>query len=367
MWRLNFLLGLLLCATTISSAQSQAHAGLSTRVFHPTATRNWRGSEHKELHCTLWYPAPVTTIETKQFIGSPESPLFEAGSAAPDADFAPSLAKLPMVVLSHGTGGSAAQLAWLGTALARAGFIAVAVDHPGNNSHEPYTPEGFALWWERATDLSEVIDGVLADSEFGPRVDTSRIAAAGFSIGGYTVMELAGSSTDVGVLYDQCRQHPDTALCHVPEMKNSGSPEQILQAVRRTSGESLARSADSFRDPRVKAVFAIAPAVGETLTADSLHAIRIPVQIVVGAADPIAPPRDNADWIRSNIRNAQETILPGGVAHYTFLDTCTAAGKRDAGVYCADQAGVDRDAVHAQVAAMAVTFFNRTLRVGKEK
>lgn len=366
MRRTGFLFGFLLCVTPIASAQTQAHVGLATRVFHPTATRNWRGAARKELRCILWYPTPASTVESRQVIGPPGTPLFEAGSAAPDADFEPSLAKFPLVVLSHGTGGSAIQLAWLGTALARAGFIAVAVDHPGNNSHEPLTAEGFTLWWERATDLSEVIDGVLADPEFSPHVDTTRIAAAGFSIGGYTVIEIAGAITDVSVLYDKCRQHPDTVVCHVPEMKDVGTPDQMLQAVRRSSGESLARSADSFRDPRVKAVFAIAP-FGEAFTADSLHAIRIPVDIVAGNADPILPIGDNADWVRAHVRNAQETILPGGVAHYTFLDTCTAAGKSAVGVYCADAAGVDRDAVHAQVAGMAVTFFNRALRVGKEK
>jgi predicted dienelactone hydrolase len=362
---------LLTAALTLASAasayaQSTARVGLTTRVFHPTATRNWRGAEHKELHCTIWYPAIDTAIETPQSMGPPDAPLFLAGSATPHADFAPSLRKLPMIVLSHGTGGSALQLAWLGTQLARAGFIAVAVDHPGNNANEPYTAEGFALWWERATDLSEVIDAMLADPELSGHIDLNRIGAAGFSIGGYTVMELAGATTDVSIVYDQCRQHPETAVCHVPEMKDIGTPDQMLQAVRKTSRESLARSADSFRDQRAKAVFAIAP-FGEALTQDSLHAIRIPVAIVAGNADPILSPRDNADWIRSNIRGAQETLLPGGVAHYTFLDTCTAAGKSTLGVYCADAPGVDRNAVHAQVAAIAVTFFNRALKVGKDK
>jgi predicted dienelactone hydrolase len=360
-------LAFLSLASAAACAQGTAKVGLATRVFHPTATRNWRGAEHKELHCLIWYPAVDTAAETKQFIGGPDAPLFEAGTASPHAEFAPSLAKLPLVVLSHGTGGSALQMAWLGTALARAGFIAVAVDHPGNNGTEHYTAEGFVLWWERATDLSEVIDGILADADIGSHVDSSRIAAAGFSIGGYTVLELAGARTDVSVLYDVCRAHPDQILCHVPEMKDFGSPEDMLQTVRKTSGESIARSADSFRDPRVKAVFAIAPAVSETQTSESLRAIRIPIELVVGAADPIAPAATNADYLRANLHGVRETVLPGNVAHYTFLDSCTAAGKAKIPVYCSDGAGVDRDAVHAQVEAMAVAFFNRALRVGKEK
>lgn len=361
----RLLLGILLCTTAIASAQNKV--GLTTRTFHPKETRNWRGAQAKELHCTIWYPAAGSAVETKQIIGPPDAPLFEAGSAMPHAEFTPSLSQLPLIVLSHGTGGSAKQLAWLGAALARAGFVAVAVDHPGNNATEPYTAEGFILWWERATDLTEIIDGILADGDIGPHIDTSRIGAAGFSIGGYTVLELAGARTDVSVLYDLCHAHPNETACRVPEMKDFSSPEQMLQTVRKSSGESLARSTDSFRDARIKAVFAIAPALSETQTPDSLHQIRIPVEVVVGAADPIAPAANNADYLRANIHNARETVLPGQVAHYTFLDTCTAAGKSQLPVYCTDAGGVDRDAVHAQIAEMAVTFFTRGLRMGKGK
>jgi predicted dienelactone hydrolase len=354
------LLGLLCCAIT-AVAQNQTRVGLATRTFHPKAPRNWRGSSTHELHATIWYPAIDTAVETPQR----NDPLFLAGSAMPHANFAPSLSRLPMIVLSHGTGGSAFQMAWLGTQLARAGFIAVAVDHPGNNGTEPYTAEGFALWWERATDLSEVIDGMLADPELSDHIDATRIGAAGFSIGGYTALELAGARTDVSVLYDMCRQHPSEIVCHVPEMKDFGSPDQILQTVRKSSGESLARSADSFRDPRVKAVFAIAPAISEVQTSDSLREIRIPIEIVVGAADPIAPASHNADWLRSNLHGARETILPGKVSHYTFLDTCTAAGKAKLSVYCTDDPSVDRDAIHTQVGGMAIAFFTRSLKLGK--
>jgi len=344
------------------AAPSEARVGVVTREFTPKAQRNWRGDERKTLRCTIWYPAIDTAIESKQFIGPPGAPLFQAGSAMPHAPFAPALGKWPLVLLSHGTGGNALQMAWLGTALARAGFIAVAVDHPGNNSASdaPLTPEGMLLWWERATDLSNVLDGVLADEEFGPKIDTRLIAAAGFSIGGYTVLELAGARTDIDALFQRCRTNDDSAACHVPEMRGMGSNDDILRAVRKTSGESLARSGESFRDPRIRAVFAIAPAESFTQTAESLRQVRLPVEIVVGADDPIAPARDNADYLRANIRGARETVLPH-VTHYTFLDTCTAQGVDKLATYCADS--VQRDAVHAEVAEMAVGFFYRALKL----
>jgi predicted dienelactone hydrolase len=359
----SFLAAVALLLFAVSgSAKAQFKVGVTTRVFHPQAQRNWRGSEHHELRVTVWYPAAENAVEAPQVIGPAEAPLLLAGKAAAHAAFAPALEKWPLILLSHGTGGSAMQMAWLGTALASAGYVAAAVDHPGNNALEPSTAEGFVLWWERATDLSEVLDGMLADEEFGSRIDNTRVGAAGFSIGGYTVLALGGARADISVITDLCEKQPTLPTCHTPEMKDMGTAAQMLAAVRKTSGVSLAQSNESYRDPRVRAVFAIAPAVGMTLTPESLHAMRLPVEIVVGSADPIAPPKENADYIRSNIRGARETVLPN-VVHYTFLDVCTADGKNKLGVFCEDKAGVDRAAVHEQVDAMAIKFFDRALHL----
>ena len=348
-----------------------AHVGVARRVFHPTnLVRNWRGDPDQDLRCVIWYPAVESAVEVKQFIGSKDAPEFEAGMAAPDAGLAPAPSKhgWPLVLLSHGTGGSALQMAWLGTALARGGFIAVAVDHPGNNANGKLTPEGMALWWERATDLSQVLDGMLADEEFGKKIDQARVGAAGFSLGGYTVLEQAGAQTDVHDFIALCRETPgpgkenaDAAVCHVPEMRGMGTPDDILHAVRKTSGLSLAQSGDLFSDDRIGAVFAIAPALAFTMTEDSLRSIRMPMELVVGENDNIAPAKDNALYVRDEVKGAKLTTLPH-VAHYTFLDTCTAEGKRTLERYCEDDHLVDRDAVHARVETMAVGFFERSLR-----
>ena len=100
-------------------------------------------------------------------LGPPGRPLLDGGRAAPDAALSPTPVKFPLIVLSHGTGGTAGNLAWLGTALASRGFVAAAVNHPGNNAVDGYTVQGFALWWERAHDLSAVIDGMLVDGRGG--------------------------------------------------------------------------------------------------------------------------------------------------------------------------------------------------------
>jgi predicted dienelactone hydrolase len=360
----SLLLGLTVGVTAAESPKGPPpveKVGVATRIFVPKAQRNWRGAARHQLTCIVWYPAIETAVETEQIIGPPDAPLFLEGKAAPGAEFSNAPDRRPLVVLSHGTGGSAAQMAWLGIALARAGIVAVAVNHPGNNALEPYTPEGFTLWWERATDLSEVIDAMLTDPDFGPHIEQRSIGAAGFSLGGYTVLELAGAQTDMLALVQDCKDHPANEACHVPESSTLGSGETMLSAVRKTSGESLARAADSFRDPRIKSVFALAPAITVAQTDESLHSIRIPLEVVVGNADPIAPPA-NADKISADDRGARAFVLPGGVAHYTFLDVCAPAGKQSLPGFCADNPGVDREAVHTQVETMAIDFFDKTLR-----
>ena len=311
----------------------------------------------------VWYPAVESAVEVRQFVGPKDAPDFEAGMAAPEAALATGPKKgWPLVLLSHGAGGSAMQMAWLGTALARAGFVVVAVDHPGDNAEGKLTAEGMTLWWERATDLSQVLDGMLADAEFGKKLDEAKVGAAGFSLGGYTVLELAGAQTDASEFFEMCRENADAAVCHLPEMRGMGTPTEVLRAVRKTSAISLARSNELYSDDRIDAVFAMAPAVAFTMTEDSLRAIRLPVEMVVGDADRMAPAKDNAEYVRVEVRGAKLTMLPH-VDHYTFLDTCTAEGKKTLERYCEDGRDVDRDAVHARVAGMAVGFFEKALRV----
>jgi predicted dienelactone hydrolase len=341
-----------------------SHVGFSVRQFTTPEDYNWRGSEERTLSVVIWYPAEGSAEEKEQAIGDP--PLFIAGRAAKEASLAPSFGTYPLIALSHGTGGSALQMAWLGTYLAARGNIVVAVNHPGNNATAPYTPQGFVEWWERARDISTVMDTMLADRRFGSKIDRDRIGAAGFSLGGYTMMELAGATTDFAGVLSWCEKPENHNACNPPELPGLVEKFEGMKAEPEVQ-LAIGRAGDSYRDPRIKAVFAIAPAIGKAFSRESLQAIAIPVSIVAGSADDIVPPADNAQFFAANIKNAQLTLLPGGVGHYTFLDVGTELGKAKMPQFFADKPGVDRDAVHKQVAEMAADFFEKELAPPKKK
>lgn len=313
----------------------------------------------------VWYPADASPGEEKeQYIGPPDVPLFYAGRAAEDAPLAPAFGRFPLIALSHGTGGSAMQMAWLGTYLAARGYIVVAVNHPGNNAVTGYTTQGFIEGWERARDISTAVTDLLADSRFGTKIDPDRIGAAGFSYGGYTMMELAGATTDWNRILTWCDQRKGG--CDPPEMPNL---MEKLKTIKQQPDvqQALRHAEDSYRDPRIRAVFAIAPAVAQAFTPESLQRITIPVEIVAGDGDHIAPPTENGQFFAANIRGAKLTILPGGVGHYTFLDVGTEAGKKQFPELFVDNPGVDREAVHNQVGQMAAGFFDKELVSAKKK
>jgi predicted dienelactone hydrolase len=225
------------------------HVGMTFRRFAPPEPYDWRGAQTHALTTVVWYPAESSAAEKPVEI--PGLGIFELGTAARDAQPAATPARFPLIVMSHGTGGSGLSIPWLGEALAARGYVVAAVNHPGNNGTEPYTVEGLSLWWERARDLSEVITAMLADSQVGNRIDAKRIAAAGFSLGGNTMIEIAGGVTDATGFVRYCDTHAADRICTSP-------PEfptlvEDFRKLIRDKPDLLKHAGDSYRDPRVRA------------------------------------------------------------------------------------------------------------------
>jgi predicted dienelactone hydrolase len=316
------------------------------------ARSNWSGEGPRPVRWSAWYPAaPGSPMQ--EIAIPPGRPFYSLGLLAPEAAIRPGIDRFPVVLISHGTGGSASGLGWLASALAAQGRVVLGVDHHGNTGVEAYRAEGFLCWWERARDLSFLLDCLSSEGAFAGRLDLSDVTAAGFSLGGYTTLALAGAITETERMMAFVKDHPSTAgPQEMPDLAGQIEPLLASSAVFRQSWE---RQSQSYRDERLRAVVAIAPAPPvRGFTEMSLRDIHLPVTILCGEADEEAPYDLCSAWLDERLRNSSLTSLGKDVGHYTLLPVAAETAARYNAQYWVDAPGVDRAAVHATAAQLTL-------------
>jgi predicted dienelactone hydrolase len=130
-------------------------------------------------HVAIWYRRSTGGTQTAYA----ENPVFRGVEAFTDAE--PAAGLHPVVLFSHGMGGTDRAQAWLASALADRGAIVVMVNHPGSTWGDHDMARG-VRHWTRAADLSRALDMLMDDPDLGPHLDLTRVMAAGFSFGGWT-------------------------------------------------------------------------------------------------------------------------------------------------------------------------------------
>ena len=105
--------------------------------------------------------------------------------------------KHPLVVISHGLGGTWYDLHDVAETLADAGFIVAAINHPGDSrDSETRHARDFSSFSERPTDIKRLIDYMLGAWPGAAKIDPARIGFFGFSRGGLTGLALIGGDPD---------------------------------------------------------------------------------------------------------------------------------------------------------------------------
>ncbi|MCP3104696.1 dienelactone hydrolase family protein [Myxococcus sp. K15C18031901] len=313
-----------------------------------------RGVGYREL--TMKDPVGGGPMKGVVFYPSPRS------SGAVDHDLArveasqdlePEPGRHPLVLVSHGHGGTRWGHSDLATALARRGFVVAALDHAGNTYGDNERAGSDEVWLGRALQVRALLDSVLGDAVMGPRVDPARVGAMGFSMGGYTVLLLAGAVPDLD------RFEPACAL----EVNRQSELCTDLSEVRRTNRPELRATAE----PRVRAVFSMAP-VGIPFDARGLRDVTVPVRLYAAEEDVVLPISSNAVNVRDSLpRPPEYTTLPRA-GHYVFLAPCREKMVAVVPELCVDPTGVDRVKLHQQLADDAERFFRRTLTTtGQER
>ena len=248
-------------------------------------------------------------------------------------------------------------MGWFGVPLARAGYVVIAVDHPGNNGLDKMTAAGAIMSWDRAQDLRAAIDAAKADPAIGPHLDLGRLGVSGFSAGGFTALVSAGAHVDMNRFLAFCRAHPTDGVC-APQKEFALTMDDAQKALASPDlAAEAAHAGDDHTIPGVRAAFAMAPAIVQALPIEGLGKMKVPVAIILGGADPVAPPTTNGLVAANAIPRSQLKVLPG-VGHYDFLATCTPAGMAVVPICTAK---VPQDQTHQAAIDMALAFFGKTL------
>ena len=256
------------------------------------------------------WAAPGFQTSATEMLG--ENAVFTGVEIRPNAE--PQNGKHPLVLLSHGSGGNAINIAWIAAELADRGMVVVATNHPGTTSGNSIQKETIKLW-QRPQDLSAIADKAERDGFGAVKIDTANIAAVGFSLGGNSVLGIAGAKVSKDKYIDYC-----TRLSFMMDCVWLKSGGVDFTKINQPKFEQ------SNLDQRIKAVVSIDPALAQAYNSQSLKDISIPMQIINLGANKTVPAAVNAREIAPLFQQAQ-FINVDQATHFSFLGNCTKTGE----------------------------------------
>ncbi|MFZ5676688.1 MAG: alpha/beta hydrolase family protein [Pseudomonadota bacterium] len=347
------LLSLLLAGATGAPLHAADTAGLARLEISAPA----RG---EKLTIKVWYPAQAGGEE----IRVDESRLFKGSPAFASAPPAPG--RHPLILFSHGSGSRIDSIGWLAARLAEAGFIVAGPNHPGTTSGDS-TPIDTPKLWERTEDLSALITALTADPSWKDRIASDKIGVLGFSLGGAAALEIGGATADREAYARYCETYPTMADCvWFAGGKGYVKGEPVVSPKVDLRQVDKQRFEQSNRDPRIRAVVAVDPALAQAYDATSLGEIDIPVHLInLGRAGTV-PVAVEAKALAALIpRGSHERV--DDARHFSFLPECQAGGADllkslgDTDRLCEDGGHRSRADIHQELTGKIIAAFTRLL------
>lgn len=237
--------------------------------------------------------------------------------------------RLPLVAISHGTGGSPWVYRGLAMHLAHAGFVVAMIEHPGNSRTDNSLADTPANLANRPRHVQRALDAAYADAVLGPRLVPDDAAVIGHSLGGYTALAVAG-----------------------------GRP----LALPNMTADGVAQPVAVERDPRVHALVLLAPALPWFMAPGALADVRAPLLVRTAELDEHAPPAFIERILGGLPADAQidDQVVPGA-GHFAFMSPFPPALAHPGFPPAQDPPGFDRAAYQPQLYAEVVAFLRASL------
>jgi predicted dienelactone hydrolase len=202
-------------------------------------------------------------------------------------DAAPKAGRYPLVMISHGRGGTPWVYRTLATHLARNGFIVGAPEHPGDNRSDNSLENTYENLGLRPKVLGLSIDWIRG-SDFAPCLKADSVSLIGHSLGTYTILAVAGG---------------------LPAAPPHQSPDGKLRPV------------DVTHDHRINALVLLAPATWWYQGPGALRGVDCPILMMGGEKDEITPPGYHAEVLLNGVLDRSKVTyrLVENGGHFSFL------------------------------------------------
>ena len=246
----------------------------------------------------------------------------------------------PLVVISHGTGGSHLSHRTLAAHLARNGNVVALLEHPRNNRNNNELAGTEAILSHRPRQIRLVMDWAYLSDLFGHSLKPDTAAIIGHSLGGYAALATAGG-------------HPTAFPWETPDHQS--------------------RPVEVKHDDRVRALVLLAPAAAWYMPPDSLRDVRVPILMLTGEKDDICEvpgPKTLPDGRQIFMSEGHSAIIKRGISdkslvthrvvasagHFSFISPYPDAMINPAFPPSQDPAGFDREGFHEEMNAEVLAF-----------
>lgn len=244
----------------------------------------------------------------------------------------------PLVIISHGSGGSHLLYRTISTYLVKNGYIVAMIEHYGNNRNNNELEGKNDNFTNRLKHISQTIDYIFFDDQFTEHIQKDQVALIGHSIGANTALVLAGG----------------IPISHVDYIKKFGQTIHMGETTQELHLPS---------DNRIRAVVLLSLTPGWFTGEKSLKNVNIPVFTINAEKDDYIPNTQTELFFNQTKDNPlfQNKIVQKA-GHFSFLSPFPELIRDKVGNAAKDPEGFDREKFHIELSKDIINFLNEKLK-----